>query len=439
MEVKNPNKEKVLLVGCGLKTQSKIPTSGHLQLSVEESLDELAALTVSAGGEVMGRLVQEREQFDPATLIGSGKLKELENAQHQLGLDVVVFDENLTPAQQRNIERKIPCKVIDRTQLILDIFARRARTREGKLQVELAQLNYLLPRLAGRGVEMSRLGGGIGTRGPGETKLETDQRKIHKRIHKIKEDLEHVRSHRGLHRSFRNSIPVPTISLVGYTNAGKSTLFNTLTQASTFASDQLFATLDPILRRIKLPSNRDVVLSDTVGFINKLPPTLVSAFRATLEEIGQADLLVHVIDLSSPHWQQQQESVLNVLEGLKFTAKPILEVYNKIDRCMQRSPIASSRQSVVISATDRIGIPNLLQKMDELLTVDPLIKAAFLFSQKDGDLLSRLYDSGRLIQRSYIGDRVYVEVEAPRSIVERLKDFRAEEQQPSKGSRLEVP
>jgi GTP-binding protein HflX len=423
MDVPTPRREKAVIVGCALKTPPKTLTP-HAHLTLEESLDELASLTASAGGRVVERIVQEREQYDPAFLIGTGKLHELKELTQEIQADLVIFDENLSPAQQRNIERKLGCRVIDRTQLILDIFASRARTREGKLQVELAQLNYLLPRLAGRGVELSRLGGGIGTRGPGETKLETDQRKIHKRIHKIKSELEHVRSHRSLHRAHRHSIPVPTVSLVGYTNAGKSTLFNALTRAGAFASDQLFATLDPLLRRIKLPSHREVVLSDTVGFIHKLPTTLVSAFRATLEEVTQADLLLHVIDVSSPHKEQQREAVLRILEELKVSTKPTLEVYNKIDLSHAASGLFSQSNSLNVSATLGIGLDNLLHKIDELLLSDPLIRAKFLFKQANGSLLSRLYTCGRLIKRSYVDDQVLVEVEAPRSVVERLKKFR---------------
>jgi GTP-binding protein HflX len=427
MHLTDTHREKILLVGCALKTSPKSLASGQDALSLDESLDELASLSVSAGGQVVSRMIQEREQFDPAYLIGSGKLQELEESLREHNVDLVVFDENLSPAQQRNIERKIGCRVIDRTQLILDIFAHRARTREGKLQVELAQLSYLLPRLAGRGVELSRLGGGIGTRGPGETKLETDQRRIRKRIHKIEEELEKVRCHRSLHRAFRTSVPVPTVSLVGYTNAGKSTLFNALTQAGTLASDQLFATLDPLLRRIRLPSNREVLLSDTVGFIHKLPTTLVSAFRATLEEIGQADLLLHVIDISSPHCRQQREAVLRILEELKVSSKPILEVHNKID-LMVTSPhvFSESSKQVTISAARGTGIDTLLARIDECLCRDPLIKAKFLFSQKNGNLLSKLYSCSRLIQRTYVDDHVYVEVEAPQSVVDRLKEFRIE-------------
>jgi len=431
----NSKKERVILVGCSLKPSRKGPHPDLESFSPEDSLEELAFLAVSAGGEVVGRLFQERGQFDPAYLIGRGKLEKLQEAQREREAEVVVFDENLSPAQQRNVEREVECKVIDRTQLILDIFARRARTREGKLQVELAQLNYLLPRLAGRGVELSRLGAGIGTRGPGETKLETDQRKIHKRIHKIREELERVRAHRHLHRTFRTSVPVPIISLVGYTNAGKSTLFNALTHGETYASNQLFATLDPLLRKVKLPSNREVILSDTVGFINKLPPTLVSAFRATLEEIGEADLLLHVIDVSSPHYKQQRHSVLNVLEELQFSAKTIIEVYNKIDLVGGSFKFLSGDHLVYTSAVKKTGIPTLLERIDELLSADPLVKAKLVLNQKNGAILSELYAKGKLIRRSYAEDRIYLEVEAPRSVISKLKKYCVE----PRPSRSEVP
>ncbi len=374
---------------------------------------------------MVGQMSQVRERIDPAYFIGRGKLEQLRQACATLSGEAVIFNENLSPAQQRNLERAIDRKVIDRTQLILDIFARRARTREGKLQVELAQLNYLLPRLAGRGVELSRLGGGIGTRGPGETKLETDQRKIRHRIHKIKLDLEHVRSHRHLHRSFRSSIPVPVISLVGYTNAGKSTLFNSLTQASTYASPQLFATLDPLLRRVRLPSHREVILSDTVGFINKLPPALVSAFRATLEEIAEADLLLHVIDLSSSHYRQQRESVMRILDELKVASKPLIEVYNKMDLVTDALRNAGPN-SCYISATQRTGIDSLLRAVDENLRSDPLVTVKLRLGHKHGAILSQLHSSGRLLHKSYVGDQIYLEVEAPQSVLNKLRQYQVE-------------
>jgi len=418
-------KERTLLVGCPLKSAHRTSPTGHYEFTPEESLEELGSLVVSAGGEVVDQLIQERAYYDSATLIGKGKLQELAEKKHQLKADLVVFDEALSPAQQRNIEQCIACRAIDRTQLILDIFARRARTREGKLQVELAQLNYLLPRLSGKGIELSRLGGGIGTRGPGETKLETDIRKIRRRIYTIKQELDHVRTHRALHRGLRSSIPLPTISVVGYTNAGKSTLFNQLTQAGTFASDQLFVTLDPLLRRLKLPSKRQAVLSDTVGFINKLPTGLVSAFRATLEEIGQAALLLHVIDVSNPHWAQQRESVLQVLDNLSYASKPILEVYNKVD-LIDSAPVPGTRHEYVsVSAVRGSGIPLLLKKIDELLQQDPLVRARFIFDHQNINLLSQLHSNSRLISEAYTDEGVCVEVEAPFSLVQRLKQFQA--------------
>jgi GTPase len=424
MDTRSP--EKVILVGISLKPRSHKTSSGVLPLAMEESLEELGHLATSAGGEVVGRVLQERERLDPSCLIGRGKLLELTELSKAVSAQAIIFDENLSPAQLRNIEKEAQCKVLDRTQLILDIFARRARTREGKLQVELAQLNYLLPRLAGHGVELSRLGGGIGTRGPGETKLETDQRKIRNRIHKIKQDLEHVRSHRQLHRSFRSSIPVPVISLVGYTNAGKSTLFNALARTSTFTSNQLFATLDPLLRRIRLTSGREVILSDTVGFINKLPPTLVSAFRSTLEEIAEADLLVHVIDLSSPHSRQQRESVIQVLEELKVTSKPVIEVYNKIDLIDGPPPAPECDHSEYVSAVKGTGIDCLLSLMDRLLTSDPLVKARFVLGHHHGSILSQLYQHGRLLHKSYRNEKIYLVVEAPQSVVNRYKQYQLE-------------
>ncbi|MEW5975239.1 MAG: GTPase HflX [Acidobacteriota bacterium] len=417
-------RERAILVACHIKSRRLDGRTSGQHLTPEESLEELASLACSAGAEVVDRVIQERERIDSAYYIGSGKLQELRERILAKQAETVVFDENLSPAQQRNIERQLDSKVIDRTQLILDIFAARARTREGKLQVELAQLNYLLPRLAGKGIELSRLGGGIGTRGPGETKLETDQRKIHSRIHKIERALERVKAHRRLHRSFRSTVPVPTISLVGYTNAGKSTLFNALTQADALASSQLFATLDPLLRRVRLPSNREAILSDTVGFISKLPTTLVSAFRATLEEIGAASLLLHVIDAASPHFQQQREAVQSVLEDLKLSGKPLLEVYNKVDLVSSKAALPLHGGAVAVSALERRGIEALLERMDELLSADPVIKARFVFSHHQGAALSRLYAQSRLIHRDYREESIYLEVEAPKSLVEQLSEFR---------------
>jgi GTP-binding protein HflX len=416
-------KERITLVGCAVKFSSHNPLQGSHTLSLEESLDELTFLATSAGGEVVARITQERDQIDPAIFIGSGKLQQLKETLSAQNSQTVIFDENLSPAQQRNLEHATDAKVIDRTQLILDIFAHRARTREGKLQVELAQLNYLLPRLSGKGIELSRLGGGIGTRGPGETKLESDQRKIRRRIHKIKEELERVREHRHLHRSFRDSIPIPVISLVGYTNAGKSTLFNALTHAGTYASDQLFATVDPLLRRLRLPSRREIILSDTVGFIHKLPHTLISAFLATLEEVREASLLLHVIDLANPHFEQQRSAVYQVLEELKIKEKPILELYNKTDLLNGPPQMLLRENALFTSSALGTGLDKVLEKIDSLLAEDPLALGRFEFSFAQGTSLSRLYSSSRVISRTCTDSGILLEVEAPRSVLERFREW----------------
>src|ERR1700733_4868884 len=301
------------------------------EFTAEESLAELRSLATSAGAEIVGEFLQHRDRPDPATLIGSGKLTEIAGAVASVSADLLLFDHDLTASQQRNIEKAVDVRVIDRTQLILDIFAKHAKTREGQLQVELAQLEYMLPRLGGRGIEMSQLGGGIGTRGPGETQLETDRRKIYRRIRHVKEQIENVRRIRRQQRQRRESVPVALIALVGYTNAGKSTLFNALTQAAVLESPRMFATLDPTIRGVTLPSRRQVLLSDTVGFIRNLPHTLVSAFRATLEEVQRAELILQVSDASSPLSAEQDAQVEKVLKELEADAKPRLRVMNKID------------------------------------------------------------------------------------------------------------
>ncbi|MFY9978333.1 MAG: GTPase HflX, partial [Candidatus Sulfotelmatobacter sp.] len=296
-----------------------------------ESLAELRTLAGSAGAKIVGEILQHRDRFDPATLVGAGKLEEIAGAAASVDADLLLFDHDLSPSQQRNVEKIVKRRVIDRTQLILDIFARHARTREGQLQVELAQLQYMLPRLAGRGIEMSQLGGGIGTRGPGETQLETDRRKIYRRIRHVKEQLENVRRIRAQQRQRRESAPVATVALVGYTNAGKSTLFNALTRAGVLSSPKMFATLDPTIRAVTLPSKRKILLSDTVGFIRNLPHTLVSAFRATLEEVQRASLVLQVSDASSRLSEEQDAQVEIVLKELEAEKKPRLRVMNKVD------------------------------------------------------------------------------------------------------------
>ena len=312
------------------------PVQTHYKPSIpefdaDESLAELRTLAGSAGAKVVGEILQRRDRPDPATLIGAGKLEEIAGAAASVNADLLLFDHDLTASQQRNIEKIVKRRVIDRTQLILDIFARHARTREGQLQVELAQLQYMLPRLAGRGIEMSQLGGGIGTRGPGETQLETDRRKIYRRVRHVEQQLENVRRIRAQQRQRRESAPVATVALVGYTNAGKSTLFNALTRAAVLASPRMFATLDPTIRAVVLPSKRKILLSDTVGFIRNLPHTLVSAFRATLEEVQRASLILHVSDASSRLSAEQDAQVEIVLKELEVEKKPRLRVMNKVD------------------------------------------------------------------------------------------------------------
>ncbi|MBI2821353.1 MAG: GTPase HflX [Acidobacteria bacterium] len=333
-----------------------------------EHLEELEQLALSAGASVQKSALQFRQRLDPACLIGRGKAEEIASQIREQGLDLVIFDETLSPAQQRNLEKILQCKVIDRTALILDIFAQRARTREGKLQVELAQLNYLLPRLAGSGTALSRLGGGIGTRGPGETKLEMDRRRIRSRIARIRAEIEKVRRRRQLHRARRQGIPAPVVTLVGYTNAGKSTLFTALTRAATLRSDRMFATLDPLVRRIHLPSAGDVLLTDTVGFVRKLPPDLVAAFRATLEEIGEADLLLHVVDCSQENYREQMRAVEEVLSDLGFQEIPVLVVYNKID-LLEENLQPVSAEGLAVSALTGVGLPALRGAMDARLKV----------------------------------------------------------------------
>ena len=331
------SEERAILVGLDLKSRSHRGSNQRSSADpdthgAEESLEEMKALADTAGARVEETIVQSRQAPDSATLIGSGKLDELRRLVHVHEADLVLFDAELTPTQLRNLERALDCKILDRTQLILDIFARRARTREGQLQVELAQLNYLLPRLAGRGTEMSRLGGGIGTRGPGETQLETDRRGIYRRIKKLNDQLESVRGGRGTQRRQRQSVPLATIALVGYTNAGKSTLFNRLTGAEVVADARMFATLDPTVRHLTLPSRRKVLASDTVGFIRNLPTTLVKAFRATLEEVREAALLLHVVDASSPGAGQHTARVFEVLADIGADQTRQILVLNKMDQ-----------------------------------------------------------------------------------------------------------
>src|ERR1700689_1485570 len=324
------NRESVLLVGVSLKKAPR-GRAGDPSAAGRDSLEELHELAESAGAKIAGSILQVREQLDPATLVGRGKLAEIRAEAELRHVPLVIVDHNLTPVQLRNMEKGVGRRVIDRTQLILDIFAMHARTREGQLQVELAQLNYLLPRLTGRGEELSRLGGGIGTRGPGEQKLETDRRRIRERVKKIGQAIETVRRQRGTRRQARQAVPLGIVALVGYTNAGKSTLFNALTKAKVLTSSKMFATLDPTIRAVTLPSRRRVLLSDTVGFLRDLPPDLIAAFRATLEEVQEAALILQVTDVSHPHHAEPDAEGLKVLADLGVEDRPRIQVFNKID------------------------------------------------------------------------------------------------------------
>jgi GTP-binding protein HflX len=336
---------------------------------------ELEQLARSAGARVVESLLQERDRLDPAYLIGKGKAEEIRG--RCAGVDVVILDEELSGSQQRNLEKLLGLRVVDRTGLILDIFAQRAQTREGKLQVELAQLDYRLPRLAGAWTHLERLGGGIGTRGPGETQLESDKRRIRTRMAKVRQDVEQVRRHRALLRRPRRKIPFPIVALVGYTNAGKSSLMNALTHAGVAVRDQLFATLDPTLRRLMLPGGRVALLSDTVGFIRKIPHQLVAAFQATLEEVQEAEILLHVVDISHAHAELQQAAVEGVLGDLGLADRPTILVYNKIDRLGERPqfPWGPGSGRVATSAKTGAGLDDLRREIVTALNKTPLLAA----------------------------------------------------------------
>lgn len=394
--------------------------AGQSDWEVEDSLDELWELGEDAGLEVVDSFVQKRSTPDPATFIGKGKAEELGDIVETDAL--VIFDNELSPAQQGNLAEIIDAPVIDRTQLILDIFAQRARSREGKIQVELAQLNYLLPRLTGAGKALSRLGGGIGTRGPGETKLETDRRRLRKRIADLRAELEEIRKVRSTHRARRDQIAAPVVALVGYTNAGKSTLLKALSGADTFIADQLFATLDPTIRRWELPDGRWVFLSDTVGFIRRLPHTLVAAFRATLEEILYADLVLHVIDVSHPQAREQQEAVEQVLAEIG-AAQPIINVYNKIDKVPAGREISGA--GVPISALTGENLDRLSAEVAEFFR-SLLSIQTFHFGFADFGEASRLRELGRVLEESFTETGVKITAEVDKATAGLMRAFRVD-------------
>jgi GTP-binding protein HflX len=394
------------------------------ELDFDASLAEFEELTRSAGAEIVATLIQRRPKPDPATLVGQGKLEEIAGVAASTSAELILFDHDLTPSQMRNLESKLGSRVIDRTQLILDIFARHARTREGQLQVELAQLEYQLPRLAGRGKAMSQLGGGIGTRGPGETQLETDRRKIGLRIHHVKEQLESVRRIRRQQRQRREAVPVPVVALVGYTNAGKSTLFNALTEAGVLESSRMFATLDPKLKQLQLPSRRRVLLSDTVGFIRNLPHTLVTSFRATLEEVERAELLLHVRDASSPMMDEQKAEVEKVLHELDAAGKPVIEVMNKIDLVPPKTREVLAKESrVLVSGLKGVGLEELLRAIDDALVLDPVIETDLRLPQSEGAVLAALEAGAVLHEKRFEGNLVYLVARGPASLLNRYRRF----------------
>ena len=441
-----PTTERALLVGVAWKRSPRIPgvPAGTPE---RESLAELVELARSAGASIAGTVFQLRDKADPATFVGRGKLDEIRAEAHVKKAPLIIFDSDLSPVQQRNIEEHTECRVIDRTQLILDIFARHARSREGQLQVELAQLNYMLPRLTGKGAAMSRLGGKsggggaggtgggagrIGVRGPGEKKLETDRRRIRDRVRKIQNSIDDVRKQRSLRRQARNAVPLGTVALVGYTNAGKSTLFNALSRAEVLVSSRMFATLDPTIRALRLPSGRRVLVSDTVGFIRDLPKGLLTAFRATLEEVQEAGVILHVSDISSPHHQELDAAVKKILAELGVVGRPTLHVWNKMDLLsaeereeLQKSIVVADDDGatppVLVSAATGEGLTQLLKRIDETLPADPVVKLSLRLPLADGRTLALVHALGKILHSEVSDAHMLLDAEVPVSMARRLK------------------
>ncbi|ASS75293.1 GTPase HflX [Tumebacillus algifaecis] len=421
--------ERAVLVGLRLNQQDEMVWTMAFQ--------ELHGLVETAGAEVVSEVVQNRGLPDSATYIGSGKLAELRAVVEELEADLVVFDSELSPKHVRNLQDALPCRVLDRTQIILDIFALRAKTREGKLQVELAQLNYLLPRLTGRGASMSRLGGGVGTRGPGETKLETDRRYIHRRLVELSRQLDEVRKHRDLHRQRRKKQEVPVIAFVGYTNAGKSTLMRKIVERYGTGSkdvaegrNRLFDTLDTTTRQVQLPDGKTAIFSDTVGFIQKLPHSLVKAFRSTLEETAEADLIVHVVDASHPNYDVQMNTVYQVLGQLDVLNRPVLTAFNKIDLVpgtwIGNDP--NSTETIRLSALKGDGVLDMMEKIDDLVGVRHLIVKAEV-PYRESALVAKIHREGRLFMEEHRETGTYLHAEVPQHLAEELRAYFVEEAQ----------
>ena len=392
---------------------------------IEESMDELERLAETAGAVVVGRFSQRRERPDSALFLGKGKVNEIAMEIQNLDADLLILDDELTPSQQHNLERMLGIRVIDRTALILDIFAQRARSHEGRLQVELAQLKYNLPRLGGQGLVLSRLGGGIGTRGPGETKLEVDRRRIHTRIHDIEEQINGMKKTRALYRTRRQKSRMPLVALVGYTNAGKSTLLNRLTGADVFAEDKLFATLDPTTRRLELPEKKEILLTDTVGFIQKLPHTLVTAFRATLEEVTEADLLLHVVDAGNSNAEPQIEAVIEVLKELGADEKPTLFVFNKTD-CVENEydleRLTRYRDAVRVSAATGANIDILLNRIECFFKAQS-VEAELLVPYSDGAVITELHALNAVKETEYVEDGTKITASIPEAEIARFEKY----------------
>lgn len=394
--------------------------------TVDDSLEELKQLADTAGATVIKKFIQKRPKPDPAFFIGRGKVQELALYAQQENIDLCIFDDELSPAQQRNIESVMGIRILDRTALILDIFAQRARTNEGKLQVELAQLQYTLPRIMGKGLMLSRLGGGIGTRGPGETKLEVDRRRIRDRIAFIKDQIEKVKAVRSLHRSKRKKNNVFEVSLVGYTNAGKSTLLNKLTNSDIYAKDQLFATLDPTTRQLTLPNKQEIIITDTVGFIQRLPHQLIAAFRSTLEVVTEADLLVHVIDVSHELYKEQAAAVHEVLKEIGAETKPVITVYNKIDKLPPDSKLADrlalEEDTVCISAAKKLNLETLQQMIESHLK-SKAVEVTLCIPYAETAKAAQLHETANVLEQEYTENGAVMKVILPVEDLEAYNEY----------------